>query len=64
MSCTVCNEIGLEQVGGVLLFERSGSVSAICPSCWEKFSTATPKEREIKNKAQHAAQEVSNHCQN
>ncbi len=59
MSCSVCCE-GNSTVGGVLLFERSGFLSAICTDCWESFSNASPTVRVIKNKAQEAAQQVYN----
>lgn len=58
MSCSVCCEDNCAS-GGVLLFERSGLVSAICVECWETFSTATPASRRIKNEAQLAAAKVS-----
>ena len=58
MNCSVCALSDPTMMGGVLLWERNGLISAICSDCWNTFSLASPSNRVIKNKAQREALQV------
>ena len=58
LSCSVCATTDSSLVGGVLLWERNGEISAICSECWATFSNVSSHKRIIKNDAQSAALKV------
>lgn len=54
MSCSVCGD-GRQSMGGFLLWERNGKISAICNDCWFSFTNASPNSRVARTDAQKAA---------